>query len=135
MGIFSTKKEESQKKQDAPAAPKTAKKADKKTAAVSVTQMSDAGAYDIRIMPIVTEKSHRAQQEGKYTFRVAKHATKKQIKAVVEDLYHVTVEQVRVIVVKPKKRTVKYDRGYQSLTKKAVVTLKKGDHITVFEGA
>ena len=137
MGIFGTKKEDEVKQNDA--SEKKAEKAVEKDAVKKGVKNAEvtsiAAAYNINISPIITEKTHGLAADGKYTFRVAKKATKKQVKEVVEELYKVTVENVNVVVVKPKRRTVKHDRGYQSLYKKAIVTLKSGDHIAVFEGA
>lgn len=137
MGIFGTKKEDEVQKEVASEekADKSVKKDSTKKGVKKAEITSIAAAHNINISPIITEKTHGLAADGKYTFRVAKSATKKQVKDVVEELYQVTVEDVNVVVVKPKRRTVKYDRGYQSLYKKAVVTVKEGDHIAVFEGA
>lgn len=135
MGIFGTKKEDEVKQEKAVEEKKTAKKSSAKKDVKNAELTSIAAAHDINISPIITEKTHGLAASGKYTFRVAKSATKSQVKSVVEEMYKVSVLDVNVVVVKPKRRTVKYDRGYQSLYKKAVVTVKKGDHIAVFEGA
>ncbi|XLQ20315.1 MAG: 50S ribosomal protein L23 [Candidatus Moraniibacteriota bacterium] len=132
MGIFGNKKEDikegvsTEKKVE-----KTSKKKDKSSAK---DVASTSSAYGTIVAPIVTEKSHAMASEGKYTFRVEKTATKKDVKRVVQEMYKVDVENVNMIVVKPKRRTVKYDRGYQKLYKKAIVTVKEGQHIAVFEG-
>ena len=138
MGIFGTKKEDKKEPIDASiaknekddsvkASKKAVKKAPKSVASVSA-------AYGVVGSAIITEKSHKMASENKYTFRVEKNATKKQIKSIIEEMYKVTVEEVNIIVVKPKRRTVKYDRGYQKLFKKAIVKVQKGQHIAVFEG-
>jgi large subunit ribosomal protein L23 len=138
MGIFSKKKEDN-KEVDAKKAPakkdvkKDTKKAKAKKKVVADVQ-STKEAYGVLVSPIITEKSHAAAQDNKYTFRVEKTATKQQIKKVIEEMYGVSVESINTVVVKPKRRTVKYDRGYQKLYKKAIVTLKKGDTIAIFEG-
>jgi large subunit ribosomal protein L23 len=138
MGIFSSKKEESTKDHDAQVgaeaeknvAPKSEKRSTKK---VVDDVASIAQAYGVIVAPIVTEKSHKMATMSKFAFRVAKSATKKQVKNIVEKMYEVTVKDVHMVVVKPKRRTVKYDRGYQKLYKKAIVTVAKGQHIAVFE--
>ncbi len=136
MGIFGNKKEdnkdESTGKKAVVKEKTTSKKASKDDAKTDVA--STAGAYNTIIAPIVTEKSHAMVENHKYTFRVAKTATKLVVKKVIEEMYNVHVENVHVIVVKPKRRTVKQDRGYQKMYKKAIVTLRDGDHIAVFEG-
>ncbi len=136
MGIFGKKednKEESTKDAVEKKA-KTSKKVSKKEKVTKTEIASTTGAYNTIIAPIVTEKSHAMISESKNTFRVTKDSTKAVVKKVVEDMYGVTVENVNIIIVKPKRRTVKYDRGYQKLYKKAIVTLKSGDHISAFEG-
>lgn len=134
MGIFSKKTEEGttgvvKKDAEKKQLDSKSKKAEKKNDIVSTT-----GAYNTIIAPIVTEKSHEMVVKHKYTFCVAKTASKAIVKKVVEDMYGVTVKNVNMIVVKPKRRTVKQDRGYQKLYKKAIVTVREGDHIAVFEG-
>ncbi|MFA5986848.1 MAG: 50S ribosomal protein L23 [Parcubacteria group bacterium] len=139
MGIFSSKKEESTKDHDAQVgaeaekkvAPKSEKRSTKKVVVDDVASI--AQAYGVIEAPIVTEKSHKMAAMSKFAFRVAKSATKKQVKNIVEKMYKVTVKDVHMVVVKPKRRTVKYDRGYQKLYKKAIVTVAKGQHIAVFE--
>ena len=54
-------------------------------------------AEDIIIRPIITEKSNDAMQEGKYTFKVAKNATKPQIADAVEKLFNVKVLKVNTM--------------------------------------
>lgn len=93
----------------------------------------EAMAYGVIIAPIVTEKSHVQNKAGKYVFRVAKTANKTQISKIISSLYNVTVTSVNIVNIPKKRRTVKYDRGYQSAYKKAIVTVKKGQHITAFD--
>jgi len=109
---------------------KKVKKSSKKDEVASITS-----AYGTIVAPIITEKTHDMVAKNKYTFRVAKGATKLQVKDVIEEMYSVHVESINTVVVKPKRRTVKYNRGYQKLYKKAIVTVREGDHIAVFEGA
>jgi large subunit ribosomal protein L23 len=134
MGIFGKKTEDKKESVSTKKVEKTASKKSSKKASKDVVT-STASAYGTIIAPIVTEKSHEAAGRGKYTFRVEKKATKSQVKNVIEEMYSVHVENINVIVVKPKRRTVKYDRGYQKLYKKAIVTVREGEHIAVFEGA
>jgi large subunit ribosomal protein L23 len=88
---------------------------------------------------MVTEKSTRLQEtKNEYTFEVEKSATKSQIKADLKRLYpDVTITAVRTIVVpsKPRGRFTKsgYVAGRSPVWKKAVVTLKEGDVIDLFE--
>ena len=80
-------------------------------------------AEDIIIKPIVTEKSSIGLQEGKYTFKVAKKATKVQIAQAVEKLFNVKVLNVNTITVKGKEKRVGRNTGKTSDWKKAIVTI------------
>jgi len=84
--------------------------------------------------PIITEKSTALQERGKYTFEVAEKANKHQVKQAVEKAFNVEVLKVNVITVHPKWRGPGRRRGLTSASKKAVVTLKKGQKIEFFEG-
>ena len=76
---------------------------------------------DIIIKPIITEKSNMAIQEGKYTFKVAKKATKIQIAEAVEKLFNVKVLKVNTMNVQGKDKRVGYHQGRTSDWKKAIV--------------
>jgi large subunit ribosomal protein L23 len=85
--------------------------------------------------PVITEKSSAAYAARKeYAFRVARDATKPQIKAAIQQLFSVTVTAVRTMVLPAKQRTYRQFRGRRPGWKKAIVTLKDGDTIQVFEG-
>ncbi|HET7789740.1 MAG TPA: 50S ribosomal protein L23 [Gemmatimonadales bacterium] len=87
------------------------------------------------LSPVVTEKSSAAYAARKeYAFRVHLDATKPQIKSAVEALFKVTVTDVRTLVVRAKRRTYGRMTGRRPSWKKAIVTLKDGDAIQVFEG-
>ena len=78
---------------------------------------------EIIIAPVVTEKSNDQLQEGKYTFKVNKKATKVEIAKAVEKLFEVKVLKVNTISVKGKKKRVGYHVGKTSDWKKAIVTI------------
>ena len=78
---------------------------------------------DIILAPIVTEKSNDDMQIGKYTFKVAKKATKVDIKNAVEKLFEVKVLKVNTVSVKGKSKRVGYHQGKTSDWKKAIVTI------------
>jgi len=85
--------------------------------------------------PVITEKSSAAYQARKeYAFRVDTAATKPQIRAAIETLFKVTVTDVRTMVVRAKRRTYGRYVGRRPSWKKAIVVLKQGDAIAVFEG-
>lgn len=88
---------------------------------------------DIVIKPVVTEKSYSLARKDKYTFVVAPDANKVEIKKAVEDLFKVKVLKVNTLNVKGKPRRVRGRTGYRPDYKKAVVTLRPGDKIEVFE--
>lgn len=92
-------------------------------------------AQEIIIKPIITEKSMSMFADKKYTFRVAKAATKIDIARAVEELFDVKVAKVNTLNVKGHLRRQGRTQGYTSDWKKAVVTLKKDSKtITFFEG-
>ena len=78
---------------------------------------------EIIIAPIVTEKSNDAMQEGKYTFKVNKNATKVEIANAVEKLFEVKVLKVNTMKVNGKTKRVGYHVGKTSDWKKAIVTI------------
>ena len=80
-------------------------------------------AEDIIVKPIITEKSNDAMQEGKYTFKVAKNATKPEIAKAVEKLFNVKVLKVNTMTVKGKQKRVGVHVGRTSDWKKAIVTI------------
>jgi large subunit ribosomal protein L23 len=92
-------------------------------------------ASQVVLAPIVSEKSYEASTRGTYTFRVHPDAHKTQIRQAVEQLFDVKVQRVNVIKVaaKPKRRGM--FRGTRPGWKKAVVQLRAGDTIEIFEGA
>src|SRR5882724_7800341 len=91
--------------------------------------------HDTIVRPVVTEKSSAAYGARKeYAFRVHSEATKPQIKAAIEALFKVSVTGVRTMVMRAKRRTYGRYQGRRPSWKKAIVTLKEGDAIEVFEG-
>ena len=87
------------------------------------------------VAPVITEKSSAAYQARKeYAFRVRLDATKPEIRAAIETLFKVTVIDVRTLVARARKRSYGRYVGRRSAWKKAIVTLKEGDTIQVFEG-
>jgi large subunit ribosomal protein L23 len=92
-------------------------------------------AHQIVLAPIVSEKSYHGSVHGKYTFRVHEDAHKTQVRQAIEELFEVHVVKVNILKVqaKPKRRgTIK---GTKPGWKKAVVQLKPGEIIEVFQGA
>lgn len=90
-------------------------------------------ARDILIKPIVTEKSTALMEERKYTFRVPLSATKIQIRQAVEQIFKVKVQAVNTMRYEGKRKRLGRTQGRRSDWKKAVVTLKPGETIELFE--
>lgn len=98
--------------------------------------------------PLLTEKSARLRETGgnatapaegetyaqKVVFEVARDANKIDIRRAVEQLFKVTVTDVRTLVVRGKVKRVGRFSGQRPSWKKAFVTLKPGDNIEFFEG-
>ena len=78
---------------------------------------------EIIIAPVVTEKSNDELQQGKYTFKVNKKATKVEIAKAVEKLFEVKVLKVNTMTVKGKEKRVGVHQGRTSDWKKAIVTI------------
>ena len=93
------------------------------------------GPYRVVLKPLLTEKGTRLKEEGnQYLFRVAKTANKIEIKQAIEQVFKVTVLSVRTTRVRGKVKRLGRFEGRRPDWKKAVVTLKKGDSIELYEG-
>ncbi len=90
--------------------------------------------YDVILSPVITEKATIASEHNQVIFKVARTATKPQIKEAVEKLFDVKVKAVNTLVRKGKVKVFKGMRGRQSDVKKAVVTLEEGHRIDVTTG-
>ena len=90
--------------------------------------------YDVVRGPHITEKSTMASEHNAVVFRVANDATKPQIKAAVEALFHVKVKAVNTLVQKGKTKKWKGKPYTKSDFKKAIVTLAEGQSIDVTTG-
>ena len=90
---------------------------------------------EVLLAPVVSEKSYSLITDRKYSFRVHPDAHKTQIRQAVEELFDVKVEAVNVskVQAKPKRRGM--FRGTRPGWKKAIVQLREGDTIEIFEGA
>ena len=93
------------------------------------------GPYEVLKRPVITEKGSLIRASGnKAIFEVALSAGKGEIRRAVENLFPVTVVAVRTMRVRGKKRRLGRVVGRTSDWKKAIVTLREGDTIEVFEG-
>jgi large subunit ribosomal protein L23 len=89
----------------------------------------------VLLAPVVSEKSYELIEQRKYAFRVHPDAHKTQIRQAVEELFDVRVQAVNVIKVQPKPKRRGLIRGQRPGWKKAIVQLREGDSIEIFEGA
>ena len=94
----------------------------------------DPRHYDVIVSPVITEKATALSDQNKVVFKVAKTATKPQIKEAVEKLFDVKVKSVNTLVTKGKVKMFRGTRGQRSDVKKAVVTLEEGQSIDVTTG-
>lgn len=91
--------------------------------------------YDVLVRPVLTEKSTELlDKQNAYTFVVAKDANKIEIARAIEKQFGVKVENVRTMRYAGKERRMGRYVGRRPSWKKAVVTLREGDAIEIFEG-
>ena len=92
-------------------------------------------ARQVIIEPVVSEKSYALMADGKYTFRVDARAHKTQVALAVEEIFGVSVTEVRTMQVRSKPKRRGLHSGRTRSWKKAIVKLAPGDRIELFEGA
>ena len=95
---------------------------------------TDPRHYDVIISPVITEKATLGSERSQVMFKVARNATKPQIKEAVEKLFDVKVKSVNTLVRKGKTKVFRGNLGSQSNTKRAIVTLEEGHRIDVTTG-
>ncbi|RDE05536.1 50S ribosomal protein L23 [Sphingomonas aracearum] len=91
--------------------------------------------YDVIVAPHITEKATLVSEQNAVVFKVAKDASKPEIKAAVEAIFDVNVVGVNTVVQKGKTKRWKGAPYRRSDFKKAIVTLREGQTIDVTEGA
>ena len=90
-------------------------------------------ASQVIIRPVVSEKSFVLAEAGKYTFRVHDKAHKTQIRQAIEKLFDVRVVEVRTVSVKSKPKRRGVSVGRTRSWKKAIVQVREGDTIPIFQ--
>ena len=90
---------------------------------------------EVLLAPVVSEKSYSLITDRKYTFRVHKDAHKTQVRQAVEELFDVKVQKVNIVKVQSKPKRRGLIRGTRPGWKKAVVQLREGEEIQIFQGA
>jgi large subunit ribosomal protein L23 len=93
-----------------------------------------ANPRDVLLRPVISEKSYRLADEGRYTFIVAPEANKTQIRQAVEEIFRVRVTGVNTLNRPGKRRRTRFGWGKRPDTKRAIVSLAEGDRIDVFGG-
>ena len=90
---------------------------------------------EVLLAPVVSEKSYSLIEERKYSFRVHPEAHKTQVRQAVEELFGVHVQGVNIVQVRAKPKRRGLVRGKKPGWKKAIVQLRPGESIEIFEGA
>ena len=91
---------------------------------------------NVLIRPIVTEKSTMLREkQNKYLFIVHKDSNKMLVADALKKMFNVTPLDVKILNIKGKQKRVRYKLGFTSSQKKAIIKLKQGDKIPIFEGA
>lgn len=92
--------------------------------------MNQERIFKVLMGPHISEKATlTAEENGQYVFKVAKDATKLEVKKAVEQLFEVSVKAVRTVVVKGKTKRTRFGMGQRSTWKKAYVSLEQGQEI------
>jgi large subunit ribosomal protein L23 len=94
-------------------------------------------AFSVIVRPVISEKSTILGEQGKYVFEVAPDANKIQIKLAVEEAFaskKIQVDTVNIVKVPGKMRRLGKHRGMTRSWKKAIVTLRAGQTLDLFEG-
>jgi large subunit ribosomal protein L23 len=90
---------------------------------------------EVLLAPVVSEKSYSLLEDRKYSFRVHQDAHKTQVRQAVEELFGVKVQAVNIVKVQSKPKRRGMIRGRRPGWKKAIVQLREGHSIEIFEGA
>tara|TARA_B110000014_G_C19792197_1_gene411609 strand:+ start:18 stop:311 length:294 start_codon:yes stop_codon:yes gene_type:complete len=96
--------------------------------------MKKINSFDIIISPAITEKATTLSEFNKIVFKVNKAANKKFIKKSIEKIFKVNVVKINTINLKGKTKMVRGKKTFKSGTKKAIITLKKGQSIDLSTG-
>ena len=97
--------------------------------------MSGLTSEQVVLTPVVSEKSYSGIADGRYTFKVHPDAHKTQVRQAIEELFGVHVERVNIIKVQSKPKRRGLFKGTRPGWKKAIVQVREGETIEIFEGA
>ena len=87
----------------------------------------------VLLAPVVSEKSYSLIEEHKYSFKVHPDAHKTQVRQAVEQLFDVKVLSVNIVKVQSKPKRRGMFRGTRPGWKKAIVQVREGDTIPIFQ--
>jgi large subunit ribosomal protein L23 len=90
---------------------------------------------EVLLAPVVSEKSYNLIDERKYAFKIHPDAHRTQVRQAVEELFDVHVERVNILKVQPKPKRRGLIKGVRPGWKKAIVQIREGETIPIFEGA
>ena len=98
-----------------------------------MSESTKSDPRDVVLAPVVSEKSYELLDQNAYTFRVHPRANKTEIRQAVEAIWDVKVVNVNTVNRKGKTKRFRYTQGKRPDTKRAVVKLREGDKIEIFE--
>ena len=96
--------------------------------------MNPERKYDVILAPWVTEKSTEGSERNQFTFKVARDATKIEIKSGIEELFGVSVTKVNTINMRGKVKRFRGRLGKRAAYKKAIVPIAEGQSIDITKG-
>jgi large subunit ribosomal protein L23 len=138
MGIFKDNKDDKKKKQDVDKPEEEKSMKDLYTASGEMKKKDakkvSGQAYRVLTKPMVTEKATNLGSSNQYVFMVGIDTNKIEVAKAIQEVYGVKPISVNIIKVKGKKVNRGRITGKRKDFKKAIVTLKKGDTISVYEG-
>jgi len=88
---------------------------------------------EIILRPVISEKTTELMEKNKYVFQVPMKVNKIMVKQAVKELFGVKPESINIVRMRGKTRRVRYRYGNRPAWKKAIITLRHGDKIEVFE--
>ena len=90
---------------------------------------------EVLLAPVVSEKSYNLIEERKYAFKIHPDAHRTQVRQAVEQQFDVHVERVNILKVQAKPKRRGLIKGVRPGWKKAIVQIREGETIPIFEGA
>jgi len=96
--------------------------------------MNKFNLLDVIVAPSITEKATYLSEQNKLVFKVNRKAKKDSIKRSIEKIFKVNVVKINTINLKGKTKIVKGKKSRKPGSKKAIITLKKGQSIDLTTG-